>query len=275
VRHAPPVDGDSMNGKEPSGSAGMALVREIRACGPLKIFTKIPYFKQAYQNTLESAIAWTAIGKCRAEIASMEGKGREAILDFALVRWQALIGPMQVREEIAGLLAILGKRRIKRFMEIGTAKGGTLFLFCKTFGSGASGISVDLPNGKFGGGYPEYRIPLYQSFAGNGQSLHLLRANSHDPSTLEKAKGLLGKAELDFLFIDGDHTYEGVKRDFELYSPFVKKGGIIAMHDIAAHPPKLNCHVDEFWKEAKRKYKSKELIHDRKQGWGGIGVIYK
>jgi len=42
---------------------------------------------------------------------------------------------------------------------------------------------------------------------------------------------------LDFLFIDGDHTYEGVKRDFEMYSPLVRNGGIIAFHDIVKHPP--------------------------------------
>lgn len=36
---------------------------------------------------------------------------------------------------------------------------------------------------------------------------------------------------LDFLFIDGDHSYEGVKRDIELWTPKVYHGGIIAGHD--------------------------------------------
>jgi hypothetical protein len=30
---------------------------------------------------------------------------------------------------------------------------------------------------------------------------------------------------VDFLFIDGDHTYEGVKKDFEMYSPLVRREG--------------------------------------------------
>jgi predicted O-methyltransferase YrrM len=38
--------------------------------------------------------------------------------------------------------------------------------------------------------------------------------------------------KVDFLFIDADHSYEGVKKDFEMYSPLVRKGGIIAFHDI-------------------------------------------
>jgi len=37
--------------------------------------------------------------------------------------------------------------------------------------------------------------------------------------------------KIDFLHIDADHSYEGVKKDFELYSKIVKKGGIISIHD--------------------------------------------
>ena len=35
------------------------------------------------------------------------------------------------------------------------------------------------------------------------------------------------------LFIDGDHEYEGVKKDIELYSPLLNKDGIIALHDFS------------------------------------------
>ena len=38
--------------------------------------------------------------------------------------------------------------------------------------------------------------------------------------------------KLDFLFIDGDHSYDGVKADFEMYAPMVRPGGLIAFHDI-------------------------------------------
>jgi len=37
--------------------------------------------------------------------------------------------------------------------------------------------------------------------------------------------------QIDFLFIDGDHSYEGVKTDFELYSKLLSDKGIIAIHD--------------------------------------------
>jgi len=38
---------------------------------------------------------------------------------------------------------------------------------------------------------------------------------------------------LDFVYVDGDHRYEGVKSDLELYRPKLKKGGIMAGHDLS------------------------------------------
>jgi len=48
------------------------------------------------------------------------------------------------------------------------------------------------------------------------------------------------------LFPDGDHSYEGVKRDFEMYSPLVRPGGIIAFHDTV-----FMDGVRRFWAELK------------------------
>ena len=38
--------------------------------------------------------------------------------------------------------------------------------------------------------------------------------------------------KLRFLWIDGDHTYSGAKRDFEIFSPFLNPGAIVALHDV-------------------------------------------
>ena len=37
--------------------------------------------------------------------------------------------------------------------------------------------------------------------------------------------------KIDYLHIDADHTYEGVKKDFELYSTIMNENGIISIHD--------------------------------------------
>jgi cephalosporin hydroxylase len=131
--------------------------------------------------------------------------------------------PAQIKKEILELLKILKKLNPKTILEIGTASGGTLFLFSQIASPDAIIISIDLPGGKFGGGYPLWKVPLYKSFAKDNQKIYLIRANSHDKKTLEKVKNILRNRKLDFLFIDGDHTYEGVKKDFEMYSKLVKR----------------------------------------------------
>jgi predicted O-methyltransferase YrrM len=197
-------------------------------------------------------------------------------LDFAF-SFQAFgvsIKPAQVEYEIAKLLEIVAELKPKVVLEIGTAGGGTLFLFTRVADPEAKIISIDLPGGPFGGGYPRWKIPLYKSFSKEGQEIYLIRRDSHNPQTLREVKGILGDEKVDFLFIDGDHTYDGVKMDFEMYSPLVKKSGIIALHDICPHPSETGCEIDRFWNEIKHGYKYAEIVEDWSQKWAGIGVLY-
>ena len=183
------------------------------------------------------------------------------------------IRPVQVKEETTELLRLLAKRRPKFLLEIGTARGGTLFLFARVSSPDAMIISIDLPGGRFGGGYSEWRNSLYKSFAIRKQTIHLVREDSHAPATLNMVKKILEGRKLDFLFIDGDHTYNGVKTDFEMYGRLVRKGGIISFHDVCPHPSQTGCEVNKLWCEIKDEYKHIEIVRDWKQGWAGIGVL--
>ena len=42
---------------------------------------------------------------------------------------------------------------------------------------------------------------------------------------------VLAEGALDFVFIDGDHSYEGLRTDWEAWSPGVARGGVVALHD--------------------------------------------
>jgi predicted O-methyltransferase YrrM len=180
----------------------------------------------------------------------------------------------QVRSEALALGKILQAHAPVRSLEIGTNYGGTLLLLCNLSTPKAKIISVDLPSGRFGGGYPRRKIPLFRKFRKPGQQLHLIRADSHSQETKERVLRILQGDLLDYLFLDGDHTYDGVRRDFAMYAPLVRSGGIIALHDIAAHKRDMACQVDKFWSELKHQYRHQEIVEDPKQGWAGIGIIF-
>jgi predicted O-methyltransferase YrrM len=84
---------------------------------------------------------------------------------------------------------------------------------------------------------------------------------------------VLGGRKVDLLLIDGDHTYSGVKQDWKMYSPLVKKGGMVVFHDICHHEVFKECEVDRFWKEVKRGRRTSEIVDPTDVTWGGIGVI--
>jgi len=50
------------------------------------------------------------------------------------------------------------------------------------------------------------------------------------------AGGDPGRAAVDLLFIDGDHSYEGCRLDFEMYRDLVAPDGLIVFHDICMFP---------------------------------------
>jgi predicted O-methyltransferase YrrM len=208
-------------------------------------------------------------------MAKLDQSNRDvvALVNFIFDRFGGLIRPAQIRSEITDLAAIVKDLKPKTVMEIGTANGGSLFLFSRLADPNATIVSVDLPGGRFGGGYPAWKIKLYQAFHLSGQKMDLLRVDSHSSETLEKVKNIFHGVPVDFLFIDGDHTYQGVKKDFELYSPLVRKGGVIAFHDIVIHPRGIDCDVDKLWNEIK-KSDSRELIGSPNQNWAGIGVYF-
>ena len=198
-------------------------------------------------------------------------KTLDDILKIAFDTRMILI-PIQIREEIKSLLLILDKVKPKVILEIGTSRGGTLFLFSYITHKEATLISVDLNQHLW------VRILLEYILKGK-QKIFLIQGDSHSIETLRKIEGILRDNKVDFLFIDADHSYEGVKKDFEIYSPLVRKGGIIAFHDIipdyyAKRGIKPSSGVYKFWNEIKGKYEHLEIIKDRNQDGFGIGVLF-
>lgn len=102
--------------------------------------------------------------------------------------------------------------------------------------------------------------------------MSFIRDNSHEESTYQLARDITD-GNLDFLLIDGDHTYKGVKQDFEMYSRLVSEDGIIAFHDIVPNKTSPDLEVHRFWNEIKERYETEEFIADPDQTYAGIGVV--
>jgi predicted O-methyltransferase YrrM len=176
---------------------------------------------------------------------------------------------------LAGLFALIRDRQLNAVVEIGTSNGGVFYGLCKLAAPTATMVSIDLPGGPFGGVMWIDGNKALMSYGKPKQKLEFLRFDSHKDATLKKLKGILGDRKIDLLFIDGDHTYKGVKQDYEMYSPLVAKGGLIVLHDICDHASQPLVQVRKFWKEVKKGKDTKEILAPEDKTWGGIGVIFK
>ncbi|MEQ8934205.1 MAG: FkbM family methyltransferase, partial [Amphiplicatus sp.] len=75
----------------------------------------------------------------------------------------------------------------------------------------------------------------------NGDRLRLIKHLSTDSEALV----LASERRYDVIVIDGDHTYDGVKADFDLYAPLVKPEGLIIFDDYGSeHWPDVQKYVD-------------------------------
>jgi predicted O-methyltransferase YrrM len=249
------------------GFLAAKIARNLREGGPsllaYKALQRLPGFEER-ARTLAAKEARDKLARARPPTWDLARS-----LDFAY----AFLSPAQIREEIQSFLEILQTRPPRTVLEIGTAHGGTLFLLAQVAQPDALIISVDLPHGDFGGGYTASRENLYRAFARPSQRLALLRSDSHRPSTLEAVRNLFGDLPVDVLFIDGDHTFEGVRRDYEMYSTLVGSDGLIAFHDIVPGPAEYVGGVPNFWKTLRGADGILELVRDWEQGAFGIGVL--
>jgi cephalosporin hydroxylase len=193
----------------------------------------------------------------------------KAMFDYMARGNLGVVSAIQSREELIPVLEVIKAQSPSTVLEIGTANGGTLFLLTRVAAPDATIVSLDLPGGDWGGGYSEKRIPLYEAFALPEQRLCLLREDSHTPQALDHVKHAFSGRTIDFLFIDGDHSYEGVRSDFEMYAPLVTPGGYIAFHDIA-----YTDGVARLWDEVKPSFaQAREFVAPKGQAFGiGLGM---
>jgi predicted O-methyltransferase YrrM len=187
------------------------------------------------------------------------------ITALAVRRHRALQKPL----ELWAYLSFLRARRITRSMEIGTLWGGMFYAHC----------AITVPNGQLIAidSFPRQNADAMTSrlkrLARPNQSVTCIWHDSHSDVTAAAVGAALGGAPLDLLFLDGDHSTEGVQRDYDMYAPLVRAGGVIAFHDIDAD---VDGGVPAFWRALRSQHESVEFVDRRHPPHGlGIGAIVK
>jgi predicted O-methyltransferase YrrM len=176
------------------------------------------------------------------------------------------ITPIQVPAEIASLLVLLRAEQPRHVLEIGTANGGTLYLLSWASAPNARILSLDIKN------YEPPHRRVFESFGRGTQQVRVMQGDSHLDVTRDAVRGFFGD-DLDFLLIDGDHSAASVRRDYELFAPLVRPGGLIAFHDIVDGPEELVGGVPAFWRDVRAELDDPlELVESWAQGGFGIGV---
>ncbi len=189
------------------------------------------------------------------------------------VRRARRFGLVQRLPEIRRLYAMVRRLCPASVVEIGTAHGGTFYLWARASAPGARLISVDLPPWEIDDPWEARKRQALTAFARRRQRVELIRGDSHEPATIAAVESRLAAQPIDFLFIDGDHSYEGVKQDFSMYTRYVRPGGLVALHDIQSHSRGWGGEVPRFWREIKGRFDSLEIVDDRDQDGFGIGVL--
>lgn len=152
-----------------------------------------------------------------------------------------------------------------RFVELGTHRGNSYCAMCQAvqrFNLASVGSAIDSWKGDIHmvpepGLYEElaaYHDPKYQSFS------TLLR------TTFDLARDSFADKTIDLLHIDGTHTYEAVKHDFENWFPKLTDSALVLFHDIEVRRDDFG--VWRLWEELKARYATFSFHHSH-----GLGVL--
>ena len=170
----------------------------------------------------------------------------------------------QAPRELAGLLVCLKRFKIRSYLQIGIAAGGAERLICECLKIGDLTIIDD-------GRHPKFRVWNNQNrpaLEKQGVCVTQHIGNSHAP----EAHTFLTQCEkaFDLVGLDGDHTPEGVRMDWELIRPFVVPETAVWLHDISTKllpPAEHGC--SELWNALRGRHK---VLYETYQRCG-IGLL--
>lgn len=133
--------------------------------------------------------------------------------------------------ELLGRLVL--ETSARTVVEIGVYEGSSAVVLCAALGPGADLHLIDpfidetgtSLNFGWRGNPTATRLAVRRAARQSGPGVHWHVARSQDVG-----RAWLG-SQVDLLFIDGDHSYEGCLEDWQVWHPHIRPGGMIAFHD--------------------------------------------
>ena len=175
----------------------------------------------------------------------------------------------QIPAEIDPFLDWLRERKPRNVLEIGVRHGGTSAMWAELATGRVIGVDYPGPDSLGVDGVREVAQRLRDRFS----NYTFIEGDSHSPRTFARVVEALDGESLDFLFLDGDHSFEGVAADWRMYTPLVGSGGCVAFHDIvdSALIRSVGHGVYRFWAGLEGVKREFSVGGE----WGGIGVILR
>lgn len=137
---------------------------------------------------------------------------------------------------------------ILNYVEIGCYAGGSACLMLQRENTNV--FSIDLGNPI----NPDIVRQNVNKLNKHNNNYNYIKGSSHDLEIFNKLIEYID--EIDILFIDGDHSRDGVILDFEMYSKLVKSGGYIIFDDYNdyQYSPQVKPAVDNIVSNLKNSY---------------------
>lgn len=158
--------------------------------------------------------------------------------------------------------------RPKSIVELGVHNGFSYFVFCQAVRRlqlQARCFAIDTFEGDEHAGF--YGKDVYEDVSRRNRRYdgfsQVIR------STFAEACDQFADGSIDILHIDGSHTHDAVRRDFETWLPKLSSRGVILFHDTAERGPGFGVHL--LWDELRTRYPHFEFMHGHGLGIIGVG----